>query len=54
MNTPPQPCPPRSECWCELHPNNPSCANAVPIDDYISILLILGLLIGFFKLRKLN
>lgn len=44
-NRPPEPCPPRSDCWCERHPNNPNCPKGMPLNNGDGIILILILTI---------
>ena len=50
------PCPPFSPCWCEENPNNPRCAEALPISvDALSITVsILIIFIAFKVFKKLN
>jgi len=51
MSNPPEPCVPHSKCWCEQHPNNPNCTTAVPIDNNIFILVVVGLLFALKRLK---
>lgn len=44
------PCPPKSECWCIEHPNNPECVPAFEITNEILIITILMLII--WKTKK--
>lgn len=54
MKNPPEPCIPFSECWCETRPNNPHCAQSVPIDTYIPFVLILTVVVAYYKFKKIN
>lgn len=45
-----QPCPPKSECWCEQHPNNPECVPSFIITNEILTIIILILII--WKIKK--
>ena len=48
-------CLPFSPCWCEQHPNHPKCNQVgVPINNGIGFLLVAGLVLGIYKLRKLK
>ena len=53
MNTPPEPCMPFTPCWCELHPGNPNCVKAVPINDtHFSISIVISILI-YLLIKKI-
>lgn len=52
QNNPPQPCLPRSECWCEQRPNHPQCQDSVPINDYTPLFILVGLLYGMYIVFK--
>lgn len=54
-------CAPFSECWCEIHPNNPACGGdeeeeeeqEAPIDNFIYAGLCFGICAGYYyKKRK--
>lgn len=45
------PCPPKSECWCIEHPNNPECVPAFEITNEILIITILMLIIWKIRLN---
>jgi len=54
MPNPPEPCPEFSACWCEQRPNNPNCKPTVPIDDNIILLFIAAMVLGCFKIWKIQ
>lgn len=43
---PPEPCrEPFTPCWCESRPNNPHCADALPIDNMLFTIIIASIII---------
>lgn len=44
------PCPPKSECWCIEHPNNPDCVPGLTIAN--EILTIIIILLILWKIKK--
>jgi len=52
---PPKPCQePFSPCWCETRPNNPHCADALPIDSYeCGLIITAGILIYLIINKKI-
>ena len=39
------PCPRKTECWCETHPNNPDCVPSLPIYSAVFGMIIIILII---------
>ena len=50
---PPDPCVPRSKCWCEQHPNSKLCQEALPIDNNVFQIVIVLLMMGYLRIRKI-
>lgn len=46
-------CPPKTECWCETHPNHPDCIT-LEIDSFlwVSFLIVLMIIYIFKKEKK--
>lgn len=51
---PPKPCPVFSPCWCEVagRENNPHCADAVPIEQFVNVFFIIAVIYGIFIIIK--
>ena len=50
---PPDPCVPRSKCWCEQHPNSKLCQEALTIDNNVFLILIILLIFTYIIKRKI-
>ena len=50
----PNPCAPKSECWCIDHPGHPQCPPSVPIDGFgwAFIMFIIVIIIGIISTNK--
>lgn len=48
------PCPPKSDCWCIEHPNNPECdVVSLDIDKGIIPMIIIAMMFGILLIKKL-
>jgi hypothetical protein len=44
------PCPPKSECWCETHPSHKDCIPDLPIESiFFGMLIIILIIIKTYK-----
>jgi len=44
------PCPPKTECWCETRPNHPDCVPYLPIESvFFGMLIIILIIIKTYK-----
>lgn len=48
------PCPPKSDCWCIEHPNNPECNPPyLSIDKGVVPMVIIGLTFGILVIKRI-
>ena len=48
-------CKPFTQCWCATRPTHPNCNTVnTPIDGQLIILLLAGILLGIYLIKKLN
>jgi hypothetical protein len=46
------PLPPMPPTFCERFPDDPSCVTNVPTDSGIEIMLVIGLILGIYSIKK--
>ena len=47
------PCPPFSDCWCELRPNHPKCKPKLNAEsDLLCFTLVVLMILSMFKILK--
>lgn len=54
MHNLPEPCPVHSPCWCEVagRENNPHCKTSVPINEFLSVIILIGLVYGIIIINR--
>jgi len=44
------PCPPKTDCWCETHPNHPNCVPDLAIESvFFGMMIVIMIMIIIIK-----